>query len=207
MATDDDDPIERIYQALVARQLDPSDLSARKLAAFLGKTTGVVYHRWSSVDGLLFAVAQRGFEELGARLLSTWERTHELADCAQAFVEFGLDHPVLYPLMFERRHDWAALRAAGAFQSGTPGSGLLAGVVCLMQEAGSQNPMADTRLLMAGLHGLVSFAASGRMNVGELGSPDRAVAVASARDLATRVIGTRAADEATDVRVKKGRGR
>ena len=40
---------------------------------------------------------------------------------------------------------------------------------------------------MAGLHGLVSFAASGRMNAGELSASDRDVAIAAARDLATRL--------------------
>ncbi len=182
-----DDAVERIYEALLRRELDDADLSARRIASFLDKTTGAVYHRWSSIDALLFAVSQRGFAELGARLAAAWTATSDLADCAQLYVEFGLDHPGLYPLMNERRFDWAALRASGAFESRTAGSELLTGVVCLLSEAGSKEPVNDTRLLMAGLHGLVSFASTGRMNAGELTASDREVAILAARDLATRL--------------------
>ena len=181
-----DDAVERIYQALLRRELDDADLSARRIASFLDRTTGAVYHHWPSIDALLFAVSQRGFVELGTRLTAAWSKRQSLADCAESYVEFGLDSPELYPLMFERRFDWAKLRAAGAFEKSTPGHGLLASVVCLLGEAGSAQPIADTRLLMAGLHGLVSFAASGRMNTGDLTASDRDVAIAAARDLATR---------------------
>jgi AcrR family transcriptional regulator len=182
-----DDAVERIYQALIRRELDASDLSARRIATFLDRTTGAVYHRWASIDALLFAVGQRGFADLAARLNAAWSEKKSLAAAAEAYVAFGLDHPELYPLMFERRFDWAALRASGAFEKTTPGNQLLAGVVCLLGESGSKAPVADTRLLMAGLHGLVSFAASGRMNTGELTATDREVAIAAARDLAMRL--------------------
>ena len=184
----DDDGIELIHRALSAGQLTDEDLSTRRLAGLLGKTTGAIYHRWGSLDGLLFAVSQRGFGELGARVSSVWARTHDLGACAATFVDFGLDHPELYALMFERRFDWSALRAAGAFQRATPGSELLARVLCLFEQGGSKSALSDTRLFMAGLHGIVSFAASGRMNTGELTKPDRAVALASARDLAARLL-------------------
>jgi AcrR family transcriptional regulator len=187
---DEQEAIERIYQALIAGELGDADLSARKIASFLGKTTGAIYHRWGSFDGLLFAVSQRGFADLGVVLATAWARKSDMADCAEAFVDFGLRHPGLYPLMFDHRFDWAALRAGGSFERATPGSELLASVVCLLGEAGSKTPLGDTRVLMAGLHGIVSFAASGRMNTGELGSPDRVVAIKSARHLAARVCPT-----------------
>lgn len=182
-----DEAVERIYEALLRRELDASDLSARRIASFLDRTTGAVYHRWGSVDGLLFAVSQRGFVDLSARLLAAWSRARKLADCAEAYVGFGLDQPGIYPLMFERRFDWDALRAAGAFENSTPGGGLLAAVVCLLRDAASKHPLADTRLLMAGLHGIVSLAASGRMNAGDLTAKDRDVAIAAARDLGARL--------------------
>lgn len=187
--TPDDEAIDRIYGAILARELDLTDLSARRLAAFLGKTTGAIYHRWGSFDGLLFTVGQRGFADLLGRIEAAWSKKGDLGACAVAFVEFGLDHPEIYPLMFERRYDWAALRAGGHFERVATGTHLLVRIVELVKSAGAPNPIADTRLFMAGLHGLVSFAASGRMNTGELTSSDRAVAIASARDLASRVCG------------------
>lgn len=184
-----EDAVERIYRALVQRELDDEDLSARRIASFLGKTTGAVYHRWPSFDVLLFEISQRGFVDLGARLSAAWATRRSLADCAEAYVAFGLESPELYPLMFERRFDWAQLRAHGAFETATSGSTVLAGVVALLREAGSRDAIADTRLFLAGLHGLVSFAASGRMNTGELSATDRDVAIAAARDLARRLTG------------------
>lgn len=198
-----DDAIERIYQALIARELDDADLSARRIASFLGKTTGAIYHRWGSLDGLLFAVSQRGFVDLAARVQKVWARTGSLSECAAAYVDFGLDHPGLYPLMFERRFDWSALRAAGSFERATPGGGLLAGIVCVLEELGSIRAVADTRLLMAGLHGLVAFAASGRMNAGELTASDREIALVSARDLATRLVPTTAPARAKSLPKRK----
>ncbi|MFO0613004.1 MAG: TetR-like C-terminal domain-containing protein [Polyangiaceae bacterium] len=198
----DDGAIDQIYAALVARELTAEDLSARRLAAFLGKTTGAIYHRWGSFDGLLFTVGQRGFVDLQARIEAVWAAKRELGPCAVAFVEFGLDHPEIYPLMFERRFDWAALRAAGYFERATPGSALLACIVGLVRASGAEHPIPETRLLMAGLHGLVSFASSGRMNTGDLSSSDRAVAIASARDLAARVCAAKAAPKARSRRSK-----
>jgi AcrR family transcriptional regulator len=184
----DDEALDRLYQLVAEGALSESDLSARGMAALLGKTTGALYHRWGSFDALLFAIGQRGFTELAALLDARWEQTRALAACAEAYVTFGLDHAQLYPLMFERRFDWAALRKAGAFERTVPGSELLRRIVCLLETAGSKRALDDTRLLMAGLHGIVSLAASGRMNTGALSSTDRQVAIASARDLATRIL-------------------
>lgn len=182
-----DDAIQRLYEAIARGELREEDLSTRRIAGFLDRTTGAVYHRWGSLDGVLFAVSQRGFAALAERLLASWTRSRDLADCAEVFVAFGLEHPVLYASMLERHYDWGALRAAGAFAGPTPGSALLAQVVCLLREAGAAEPVEDTRLLMAGLHGIVSFAASGRMNAGELSASDRDVAIATARGLARRL--------------------
>jgi len=184
----DDEALDRLYRLVVEGSLPEGDFSARGLAALLGKTTGALYHRWGSLDALLFAIGQRGFAELSALMASRWEETHDLGACAQAYVAFGLDRPALYPLMFERRFDWAALRAAGAFERTLPGKALLQSIVCLLEATGSKRALDDTRLLMAGLHGIVSLAASGRMNTGELRSSDRQVALSSARDLATRIL-------------------
>ena len=72
------------YAALIARELDPEDLSARRLASLLGKTTGALYHRWGSVDGALFTVGQRGFADLQARFEAAWSRDRDVAACAVA---------------------------------------------------------------------------------------------------------------------------
>lgn len=182
------DSIDIVYRALIAGQLDDADLSARRIAKLLGKTTSVVYHHFGSLDGFLFAVSQRGYADLRAKLGEAFARRSDLADVAEAFVEFGLDHPELYPLMFERRFDWDRLRADGAFDETMASGEMLMALACLLEVAQSPDAVADMRLLVAGLHGLVSLAASGRMNAGQLTTTDRVVAIAAARDLVHRLV-------------------
>ncbi len=172
------DPVDAILQALLAGQLGNADLTARQLGAFLGKTTGHVYHHWGSLDGLLFSVSQAGFAHL-ARDLGA--RQGGLEAVAVAFVDFGLAHPALYELMFERRFDWAALRAQGRLErTALPGLGIWGALAAAI---GAD----EARLLFAGLHGLVSLAASGRANIGALTQSDRAVARSSARLLVRKL--------------------
>lgn len=183
-----DDATIRVYEALLGRELADEDLSARRISRFLGKTTGALYHHFGSLDGFLFAVSQHGYVELRRRLEAAFARRGDVADVAQAFVEFGLDHPELYPLMFERRFDWDALRAAGAFDRPIPSGALWDVMERVLGEAGAREPGTDGRLLWAGLHGLVSLAASGRANVRALTRSDRDVACAAARELARRLV-------------------
>jgi AcrR family transcriptional regulator len=172
------DPVGAIFQALLSGKLRSGDLTARQLGAFLGKTTGHVYHHWGSLDGLLFSVSQAGFAHLARELGGL---RGGLEAVAAAFVDFGLEHPALYELMFERRFDWAALRREGRLTPGAlPGLGIWGSLATAI---GAD----EARLLYAGLHGLVSLASSGRANIGALTQSDREVARESARLLVRRL--------------------
>jgi AcrR family transcriptional regulator len=177
-----------VCDALASGKLGTADLSARQLGAFLGKTTSVLYHHWGSLDGFLFAVSQHGVRKLGEHVVKKLGKGGDLSDMAAGFVSFGLDHPALYELMFERRYDWKALRESGAFTSESPGLGLFTSMTAFLAGAGSTDADGDARILFAGLHGLVSLALSGRANVGMLSRSDRELAVASARKLARRLL-------------------
>lgn len=187
-----DDPVDngaaRVFRALERGELGEGELSARQVCAYLGYTTGHLYHHFGSLDGLLCGVAQLAFHKLGIHLLTAaGTRGDDAPAVAQAFVEFGLQNPTLYALMFERRYDWAALRARGLVSDSAPGLELWRGLVAQVSAFGSEAPLDDARLLMAGLHGLVSMARSGRANVGVLEESDRDAAVSSARRLARLV--------------------
>jgi AcrR family transcriptional regulator len=181
------DSVNRVCRALSRGRLKLDQLTARELSSFLGKTTSVVYHHFGSLDGFLFAVSQSGYAELDERLRNVLAQGGRLEGLAEAFVAFGLDRPALYSLMFERRYDWAALRRAGAFDRRPVGLELFSGLVAFLAGAGARDADGDARLLIAGLHGTVSLATSGRANVGALGKTDREVALASARSLARRL--------------------
>jgi AcrR family transcriptional regulator len=181
------DSVGRVCKALSRGRLRLDQLTARGLGSFLGKTTSVVYHHFGSLDGFLFAVSQSGYAELNDRVRQALASGGRLEALAEAFVAFGLDSPALYNLMFERRYDWAALRRAGAFDKKPIGLELFAELCAFLSGAGSADPDGDARLLLAGLHGTVSLASSGRANVGALGKSDRDVALASAKNLARRI--------------------
>ncbi|MFZ5476327.1 MAG: TetR-like C-terminal domain-containing protein [Myxococcota bacterium] len=177
------DDARRIHDALLAGRLAREDLTARGLGAFLGATTSRVYHHYGSLDRLLHAVATEGYRTLAAHLAGALPGG--LAAVAEAFVAWGLDHPVLYELMFVRAYDWAALRAAGAFAD-APGLAMWGALQQLL--AGAEDPRTDALLFYAGLHGLVSLALGGRANIGRLDVTDRDAALAAARALATRLL-------------------
>lgn len=181
MADAIDDGPARVFRALEQGELAAEELSARQVCAFLGYTTGHLYHHFGSLDGLLCGVAQLAFAKLGARLLA---RGDDAPAVAQEFVEFGVAHPSLYALMFERRFDWAALRERGLAQDSHPGLQLWRGLVAQVTAFGSREPLDDARLFVAGLHGLVSMALSGRANVGSLEVSDKDAAISAARRLA-----------------------
>ena len=178
------DDARRIYDALLTGELRREDLTARGLGAFLGATTSRVYNHHGSLDRLLYAVAAEGFRGLAIDLAAG--ATGDLAALAEAFVAWGLDHPVVYELMFVRPYDWAALRAAGAFTD-TPGLALWGALHARFSATGSTDPRTDALTLYAGLHGLVSLANGGRANIGQLEVSDRDAALAAARALATRL--------------------
>ncbi|MBK7580019.1 MAG: WHG domain-containing protein [Myxococcales bacterium] len=180
--------VSRVCRALARGRLSPDALTARDLSKFVGKTTSLLYHHWGSLDGFLYAVSQAGFVDLVERLGTVLTTGGDLPQLSEAFVGFGLDSPALYALMFERRYDWTALRKRGAFNNPSPAAAMWQTLVTKLDEAGSDDPDADARLLYAGLHGLVSLAASGRANFGVLAKTDREVALASARRLATRLL-------------------
>lgn len=176
--------------ALARGDVAPHELTARQLGARLGKTTSVLYHHWGSLDGFLFAVGQRGFARLAREVLGELQRDGGLEAIAEAFVRFGLDQPVLYHVMFERDYDWAALRAAGAFEGEMPGMTMWSSLIGFLAGAGSADPQTDARILYAGMHGLVSLANSGRANIGDHSVSDRDAAMAAARKLARRIAAT-----------------
>jgi len=178
------DAVRTIRDAIAADDIPADELTARGLGARLGRTTSVLYHHWGSLDGFLFAVAQDGYLLLADRLGAVADAG--LPDLAEAFVAFGLEHKVLYGLMFERTWDWGALRATGAMAD-LPGLALWAQSTERLAGAGSDDPAGDALLLQAVLHGLVSLANSGRANVGDLTVSDRDAAIRAARTFARRI--------------------
>jgi AcrR family transcriptional regulator len=169
--------VERIRLAIERGELDAADLTARKVATLLGKTTSLLYHHWGSLDVFLYDVAQSGFGQLAGQLACK-----SLPEMAEAYVRFAVASPVLYELMFHRRWDWASLKARRDTQK-SAGFRMWQALVGVLAARGSTDPDSDARLLYAGLHGIASLAISGRANVGKLDHTDLEIAISIAQRL------------------------
>ncbi|WP_437758895.1 TetR/AcrR family transcriptional regulator [Sorangium sp. So ce1389] len=162
--TDADEPVARVFQALCEGRLTRDDLTARKIAAFLGQTTMVLYHHFGSLDGFLIRVDGAGWRRLADLLEARARAGADLRSLAVGYVEFALRHPDLYWLMAERRFDRARLREQGRLRLARP---LWGAFVELLRRYGSTRPAEDTHVLFAGLHGIAMLTLSGRANLGE----------------------------------------
>ncbi|WP_437768536.1 TetR-like C-terminal domain-containing protein [Sorangium sp. So ce281] len=164
---DADEPVERVFMALCEGRLTRDELTARKIAAFLGQTTMVLYHHFGSLDGFLIRVDGLGWRRLAERLDARARAGADARSLAVGYVEFALRHPDLYWLMAERRFDRARLREQGRLRLARP---LWSSFVELLRHHGSRRPEEDTYVLFAGLHGIAMLALSGRANLGEVSS-------------------------------------
>lgn len=177
--------VETVCDALASGELTADTLGARRVADLLGRTTGLLYHHWGSLDGFLLEVSQLGWTRLADALME-----HALAPVealADAYLRFAFAHPALYHLMAERRLDWPRLRAEGRLTAGS-GLDLWDALTSRLELAGSDAPAEDARLLYASLHGLASLALSGRANVRDIDTTDEEVALRAARHLVRRLL-------------------
>ncbi|WP_437692099.1 TetR/AcrR family transcriptional regulator [Sorangium sp. So ce176] len=160
---DADEPVERVFQALWEGRLTRDDMTARKIASFLGQTTMVLYHHFGSLDGFLIRVDGAGWRRLAELLEARARAGADARALAVGYVEFALRHPDLYWLMAERRFDRAGLREQGRLRLARP---LWSSFVELLRRHGSSRPAEDTHVLFAGLHGIAMLTLSGRANLG-----------------------------------------
>lgn len=141
-------------------------VTTRRLAAEIEYSQPVLYSHFAGMGALMAAVAMEGFAEIAEALRAV--RTPEaspserLADVASAYLDFGARHPALYDAMFSR-----AVQLEFA-QESTPapmreGFGALREAVRpLAADAAELDAL--TEVFWSCLHGLVTLAATGRLN-------------------------------------------
>ncbi|MCQ8187278.1 TetR/AcrR family transcriptional regulator [Streptomyces rugosispiralis] len=81
----------------------PGELSLRAVARHAGVSPNAPYRHYRDKEALLAALATRGFTELGERLAGVAPGEHpdaEVIAMACAAVDYALDHPGVYRLMF-----------------------------------------------------------------------------------------------------------
>ncbi|OLZ70437.1 TetR family transcriptional regulator [Streptomyces sp. IMTB 2501] len=133
-------------------------LTLREIARRAGVSHGAPRRYFPTHLELLSAIARRGFADLAERARTTLahaaaEPRARVAALARTYLEFALDDPGMYELMF--RHDLLESGHLGLRETSLPLFGVLAGLV------GEARPEADARraagALWANLHGLAQL--------------------------------------------------
>lgn len=83
--------------------------SLRRLAERIGYTPTTIYRYFRDKDELVIAVLLEGFAEFSAALRAAVDRSpdpfEQLDHLGRAYVRFGLEHPVMYRVLFMQRAD------------------------------------------------------------------------------------------------------
>lgn len=148
--------LETAGRLFVAQGYD--GFSLRQVAEQIGYSPATIYLHFKDKDDLLFTVVDEGFDRFGLALKTAadsatdpWERIVKLG---QAYVGFGLSHPVHYQLMFMRRADFLLDSQPDKKQPRINSFGVLQEAVEVAMEAGVLRGT-DVQLVSATLWALV----------------------------------------------------
>lgn len=89
--------LDTAEEILVSKSLDA--VSMRELAKLAGVSPGAPYYHFKNRSGLILALCQRGFTQLG-KDLSKAQARGGITSMAEAYLEFAQENPALYQLMF-----------------------------------------------------------------------------------------------------------
>ncbi len=141
--------------------------SLRKVAERIGYSPTTIYLYFRDKDDLLFTVVDEGFvrfgQELARAAASTEDHWERLIALGRAYVNFGLQNPVYYQLMFVQRTDFLMHHSAGESQPRIAAFRILQQTVQEAIDAGVLRPGdAETYsdALWALVHGMTSLAIS-----------------------------------------------
>jgi AcrR family transcriptional regulator len=139
--------------------------SLRQVAERIGYSPTTIYLYFTDKDDLLFTVADVGFTRFGEQLLaaatSTADPVGRLRAMGRAYIDFGIQNPAYYQLMFMQRIDFLLAKRDGEYQPRIDSFGVLQQAVRDAVDAGAVQP-GDAALyadaLWALVHGIVAMA-------------------------------------------------
>ena len=140
------------------------DFSLRQVAEAIGYSPTTIYLYFADKDDLLFHTAMEGFRTFGARLQAAYDSSADplerLRAQGRAYVEFGLEHPVSYRLMFMQRGEFLSRELPESEAPVIDSFGILFKTVEECLSANLIKP-GDARsysaLIWAGVHGVVAL--------------------------------------------------
>lgn len=138
-------------------------VSIRAVADRVGVSAPSIYRHFDDKQTMLFEVCSLQMDRFHEHLISVMDLEVDpmakLRACGRAYVQFGLDHPEHYRIMFMGRSDWTpetyadeVLTESGSFMA------LVAVVSEVLTELGSdRDPFATAVIVWTGVHGLTSL--------------------------------------------------
>ena len=167
-------PTTRRIAAAARRLLDKEGAEAvtmRRVAQAVGITPMAIYRHYPDRAGLLNALADKGFEELAARLARqrfSGGIEARLTKMGEIYLDHALQNPRLFELMFLKPRE-GARRYPRDFKAGlSPTANLMAGVVQEGMKSGyfREDDAWEIVFEMGALsHGLIMLYLGGRMDV------------------------------------------
>ncbi len=160
---------EAILQAAseLLLELGYEAFSLRKLAERVGYTAPTIYRHFADKDALLYAITEEGFRLFTVRLQTAAagmaDPFDRLEATAIAYIDFGLEHPVQYRVLFMQRPDLLWRRSPDHAGSRMQTFGLLRTAVHAALGPGGAtgaHMVAASNALWAQTHGTVALALS-----------------------------------------------
>ncbi|MEM6675715.1 MAG: TetR/AcrR family transcriptional regulator [Planctomycetota bacterium] len=140
-------------------------LSTRRIASAVGCTATSIYLYFQSKDALVHALIDEGFEELNRRVLEATGgpgAPHErLRAAARAYVDFGLERPAYYEIMFMLRAEQMERYPAEAYRRARRSLEAF----CELTGHTPEDALKHGTIVWATLHGLVSLLIARRVDV------------------------------------------
>ena len=139
-------------------------VTTRRLSTEIEYSQPVLYKHFSSMDGIVAAVAVQGFGELADALASARRGATDgqdaLARVAHAFIRFARDNPALFDAMFTRATTLPFAADDTPPELNAAFAELRAAVDLV---AGTRDADTLTEVLWAALHGLITLDRGGRL--------------------------------------------
>jgi AcrR family transcriptional regulator len=143
------------------------NFSLRQVAEAIGYTPTTIYLYFQNKDDLLFQTAAEGFATFGEMLQAAYDSAatpqERLNAIGQAYVSFGLSHPVHYRLMFMQRGEFLLAKPAGCDEAIIDSFGILRQTLTECMAAGlipTSDSAALANTIWSGVHGIVALAIS-----------------------------------------------
>jgi AcrR family transcriptional regulator len=143
---------------------DEEAVSIRAVAQKVGVTPPSIYMHFADKNELIFQVCEKLFRELDelfeASAAGSNDPLESLMLRGKAYVQFGLEHPEHYRIMFMNRPGSTPDRYKGAVEMGDGAFGHLVEAVARAIEAGSlpqQDPLTAAIALWSAAHGITSL--------------------------------------------------